>query len=126
MTQLEHLKVKITTLEESIKQLIITLNNKKTKVTLEEKLGLKDKYDRLKKLHQELREWGKFNRVIQVEIEIWEKQFPLKGISQKKTYLVYYTAVTQEEAKELVAVHFPGATIKQVTPIQTGTKITKK
>ena len=123
---LKGLKTKILIQQDSLRSFLIQLETKKKKVTLDEKLALNAKMKRLLELREELKDFGKSIPIVQMEIEIWENQPYLRGISERKNYTVSYVSVTEDEARELVEMHFPTAKILSTKIILTGTKILKK
>jgi hypothetical protein len=121
------LKSRILMLEESIRNRLIELNSKKTRVTQDEQLAIRGMYDRLKRGYAELKAWGVGNVIVVVTIKVWEIQpYQLNSLAEGKTYTIYYSGVSPEEAKELIEIHFPKSEILSINTYQTGTKITTK
>lgn len=120
------LKSRIILLRENINTRMGGLQHKK-RISEEDKYVLNVSLERLKKLQDELRNWGVGHTIVVMDIEVWEI-FPYQtnSLSERKHYTIYYDNVSMDEAKELIEVHFPKAIILNAHTIQTGTKITKK
>ena len=126
MTKLYQLKSKILYLEDFIKVKFIELQGK-NRVSEANKLAILEAYERLKKLKGSLKIWGIGNSIIEVTIAVGEiVPYQKNSMTLTKTYLIYYDNISEPEAKELIEMHFPKATILKTRQLLTGTKIIQK
>lgn len=117
------LKNKVLYLHENIKIRVTELTGKK-RVSQDEVNAIKETFQRYQKLLRELKEFGRGQQIIAVEVTILEPlSISTPHISKKNRYLIYYEGVTEQEAKELIWAQFPHAVIKSTKILTTGQKI---